>query len=213
VSYWASKHGLASSHVERHANKGPIDEDLLRALVASHFSIREIAETMQRSAASIRHWLAKLGLETDPTRHSPAATRAARAGIDEPELYCSVHGITRHVRRDAGYRCATCRSTRVVERRRALKRILLEEAGGRCINCGYDRCVAALHFHHLDPAQKSFTLALGGNTRSLAKARAEASKCVVLCANCHAEVESGLSDVPVRSDGPVSADAAMPDPG
>jgi hypothetical protein len=84
VAYWASKHGLTSAHTTRHAAKGPIDEDLLRALVASHFSIREIAETMERSAASIRHWLAKLGLETHPTRHSPAAARAAAAGIDEP---------------------------------------------------------------------------------------------------------------------------------
>jgi hypothetical protein len=90
---------------------------------------------------------------------------------------------------------------------------LLEEAGGRCVVCGYDRCVAALHFHHIDPSQKNFSLALGGNTRSLAKARAEASKCVVLCANCRAEVESGLTDVPVRSGLPGMPGSAVPDPG
>jgi transposase-like protein len=200
VSYWASKHGLTSAHTTRHAARGPVDVDLLRALVASHFSIREIAETLDRSAATIRHWLAKLGLETDPARHSPAAARAAAAGVDEPQLYCAIHGITRHVRRDSGYRCAECRSTRVKERRRAIKRLLLDEAGGRCVICGYDRYVGALHFHHLDPSQKQFALALGGNTRALAKARAEAAKCVVLCANCHAEVEGGLADVPVRSE-------------
>jgi transposase-like protein len=202
VSYWAAKHGLASSkHVGRHAARGPIDELLLRQLVSGHFSIREIAETVDRSAATIRHWLAKLGLETVPVQHSPAAMRAADAGIAEPTLYCAVHGITRHVRNATGYRCAICRSTHVTNRRRAMKRILLEEAGGACLICGYDRCVAALHFHHLDPSRKSFTLALGGNTRSLDKVRAEARKCVVLCANCHAEVESGLTDVPLRSDG------------
>jgi len=213
VAYWADKHGLTSAHASRHAAKGPIDEDLLRALVSSHFSIREIAETMERSAATIRHWLAKLDLETSPARHSPAAARAAAEGATEAALYCPTHGITRHVRRDAGFRCAICRSTRVIERRRAVKRMLLDEAGGRCIICGYERCVAALHFHHLDPSQKSFTLALGGNTRAIAKARAEASKCVVLCANCHAEVESGLADVPVRSEAPGLPGSAMPDPG
>jgi transposase-like protein len=214
VAYWASKHGLTSSHTARHAARGPLDEDLLRALVSSHFSIREIAETMERSTATVRHWLAKLGLETDPTRHSPAAARAAAAGIAEPTLYCAIHGITRHVRRaSGGYRCATCRSTRVSERRRRIKQLLLDEAGGACLVCGYDRCVAALHFHHLDPATKSFALALGGNTRSLDRARAEASKCVVLCANCHAEVESGLTDVPVRSAEPGSPGQAVPDPG
>ncbi|MCW3022911.1 MAG: hypothetical protein JWR30_2233 [Conexibacter sp.] len=202
VSYWAGKHGLTSAHVARHAARGEIDELLLRQMVAGHFSIREIAETMERSAATIRHWLAKLGLETNPVQHSPAAMRAAAAGEAEPTLYCSVHGITRHVRRDTGYRCAICRSTHVTKRRRAIKQLLLDEAGGACLIYGYDRCVAALHFHHLDPSQKSFTLALGGNTRAIATVRAEARKCVVLCANCHAEVESGLADVPLRSDEP-----------
>jgi transposase-like protein len=205
VSYWASKHGLASSHTTRHAARGPLDEEALRLLVAGHYSIREIAEAMDRSTATIRHWLAKLGLTTDPRQSSPAARRAAEAGLTEVTLYCSVHGITRHVRRDSGFRCALCRSGHVTERRRRVKRLLLEEAGGACVICGYDRCVAALHFHHLDPATKSFTLAVTGVTRSLEAARAEARKCVVLCANCHAEVESGLVDVPVTSNAPGSA--------
>jgi transposase len=213
VSYWASKHALTSAHASRHAAKGPPDELLLRQLVSAHYSIREIAETIERSTATVRHWLAKLDLETSPHRHSPAAARAAAAGEKEPTLYCSVHGITRHVRRDKGFRCAICRVDQVTKRRRAMKRLLVDEAGGACLICGYDRCVAALHFHHLDPTTKGFTLALGGNTRAIAKVRAEASKCVVLCANCHAEVESGLTDVPVRSDRPGMPGSAVADPG
>jgi transposase-like protein len=205
VSYWAAKHGLSSAHTTRHAARGSMDEQLLRQLVAGHFSIREIAETMDRSAATVRHWLAKLGLETEPRRHSPAAMRAAAAGETEPTLYCPVHGITRHVRRDTGYRCALCRSGDVSKRRRKLKRMLLDEAGGACRLCGYDRCVAALHFHHVDPTTKSFALGVTGVTRSLEVARAEARKCIVLCANCHAEVENGLTDVPLRSVEPGSA--------
>jgi transposase-like protein len=186
-------------HRTRHAAKGPPDEVLLRALVSAHYSIRDIAESVERSTATVRHWLAKLNLETKPCQHSPAAQRAAEAGDAEPTLYCSIHGITRHVRRDKGYRCAQCRSGHVTERRRRVKRLLLDEAGGACLLCGYDRCIAALHFHHLDPSAKSFALGVTGVTRSLVAARAEASKCVLLCANCHAEVESGLADVPVRS--------------
>jgi hypothetical protein len=87
----------------------------------------------------------------------------------------------------------------VTERRRRVKRMLLDEAGGACVICGYDRCVASLHFHHLDRTEKSFALGMTGVTRSIEAARAEARKCVVLCANCHGEVESGLADVPVRS--------------
>lgn len=62
--------------------------------------------------------------------------------------------------------------------------------------CGYHRSVAALQFHHLDPATKSFSLADRGYTRSLDRVREEARKCVLLCANCHTEVEAGLAKIP-----------------
>jgi hypothetical protein len=72
-----------------------------------------------------------------------------------------------------------------------VKAQLVVEAGGRCAVCGYDRHVGALQFHHLEPSEKSFTISHGGIARALEKARVEASKCILLCANCHAEVESG----------------------
>ena len=51
----------------------------------------------------------------------------------------------------------------------------------------------ALQFHHLDPSQKEFGVSGRGVTRAIAKARAEAKKCFLLCANCHAEVEAGVT--------------------
>ena len=65
------------------------------------------------------------------------------------------------------------------------------------------RYAAALQFHHVDPTEKAFALSSRGVTRSLAKAREEAAKCVLLCANCHAEVEAGVAtigDSTARSD-------------
>jgi hypothetical protein len=88
---------------------------------------------------------------------------------------------------------------RVAQRRRAIKRKLVEEAGGRCLICGYDRCQAVLEFHHLDPSLKEFDLGRIGVTRSLERSRAEASKCVLLCANCHREVEAGIAVLPLNS--------------
>ena len=69
----------------------------------------------------------------------------------------------------------------------------MAEAGGACVVCGYGRCIAALEFHHVDPAGKAFSLAARGVARSLERARREAAKCVLLCANCHAEVEAGMT--------------------
>jgi hypothetical protein len=78
----------------------------------------------------------------------------------------------------------------------AEKRTLIEEAGGRCQICGYAACAAALQFHHVDPSEKSFALSHEGVARNLQLARAEAAKCILLCANCHAEVEVGYRKLP-----------------
>lgn len=72
---------------------------------------------------------------------------------------------------------------------------LVDEAGGCCAVCGYDRCVVNLHFHHVDPRRKSFgvTVAKG---KALDAYRAEARKCVLVCANCHGEIEADLIPSP-----------------
>jgi 5-methylcytosine-specific restriction endonuclease McrA len=107
---------------------------------------------------------------------------------------CRTHGHTEYVLEGRGYyRCKECRKQRVMEWRRRAKRRLIAEAGGCCRLCGYDAYEGALHFHHLDPAQKEFGLSLRGVARSLDRMRAEAAKCVLLCSNCHAEVEAGVA--------------------
>jgi len=66
---------------------------------------------------------------------------------------------------------------------------LIIEAGGCCTACGYRRNFAALTWHHSDPTAKTFTLDVRAmSNRSEAEIRAEVAKCVLLCANCHAEV-------------------------
>ena len=121
------------------------------------------------------------------------------AGIESGIADCPVHGPTQHVqRKDGGVRCLACRSDAVSVRRRRVKALLVAEAGGCCVLCGYGENVGALHFHHIDRATKAFALGDAGVTRSLAKARAEAAKCVLLCARCHAEVELGVKRLPFR---------------
>jgi hypothetical protein len=80
-------------------------------------------------------------------------------------------------------------------RTQKVKRILVEEAGGCCAVCGYARCMVNLHFHHVDPATKSFTMSVASG-KGLSKLRAEAKKCVLVCANCRGEIESGVIPSP-----------------
>jgi hypothetical protein len=76
--------------------------------------------------------------------------------------------------------------------------MLVAEAGGRCALCGYDRYAGALAFHHLEPAEKRLHVSADGRGVAIDALRAEARKCVLLCANCHAEVESGVASVPIK---------------
>lgn len=188
VGYWLKKHGLDAVHSRSAAPKGALDEEQLRRLVAEGLTLREIAARVDRSASSVRHWLSRYDLAT-------AGRRRERPAGDPPRamLTCRRHGLTTFVLEGRGYyRCGRCRSAAVSRRRRRVKEILVAEAGGKCALCGYDRCQEALHFHHLDPSSKEFHLGHQGQSRSLARSRAEAEKCVLVCGNCHAEVEAGL---------------------
>ena len=65
---------------------------------------------------------------------------------------------------------------------------LVVAAGGKCYRCGYDRNHAALTWHHLEPALKSFSLDLRSlSNRGRRAIDAELAKCILLCANCHTE--------------------------
>ena len=78
--------------------------------------------------------------------------------------------------------------SRVSATRRKNVGILKEEAGGCCSICGYNKNPAALEFHHPDPTVKEGGVI--GSTASLEKQRAEAQKCVLVCANCHRELHN-----------------------
>ena len=102
---------------------------------------------------------------------------------------CKYDGDTVYVlRADGRYRCRACSVDSVTSRRKALKKMAIDYKGGKCSCCGYDKCIGALEFHHLDPTQKDFHLGGKYQTASWDKIRKELDKCVLLCANCHREV-------------------------
>jgi transposase len=204
VSYWLKKHELSAGKARRHAPKGALKRSELEALVRAGLTLREIAERLDRSPTTVRYWLDKYDLRVKRDSRSRIPRKQKRAIFS-----CRRHGETTFVLEGRGYyRCAACRVERVTKRRRVVKQKLVMEAGGRCLVCGYARSHQGLQFHHLDPAAKEFHLGRGGITRSLEKSRAEARKCVLLCANCHAEVEAGLIELPTKIELPINSNGA-----
>jgi transposase len=193
VGYWVEKHGLRAVNHDKFAAKGTLMREDLEPLIEQGASIAQIAEAVKRSKGTVRHWLREYGLTTRRGEWRRKTIDMGATPMDVIRRECPQHGLTDFKRRSpSGYRCLKCRSEAVVRRRRKVKQTLVEEAGGACVGCGYSDCIAALEFHHLVPSEKSFSLSHRGVARSLEKARAEASKCALLCANCHAEVEAGV---------------------
>jgi len=202
VAYWMEKYGLVAPFREKHAARGGIERELLERLVGEGRTIAQIAEEVGFSKTTVRHWLARYGLRTKnrvgPRLGAPAKA-AKDAGLLDFTAECLWHGQTTYVLEGRGvYRCKRCRSEGISRHRRRMKEILVAEAGGSCRLCGYDCCLAALEFHHLDPMTKRLGISAVGLTLSLETVRLEAAKCVLLCSNCHAEVESGARTIPVE---------------
>lgn len=80
---------------------------------------------------------------------------------------------------------------------RAKKRYCVNYMGGRCTLCGYNRCLRALHFHHINPHEKDFDVSQMAYWDEIEE---ELEKCVLLCANCHMEVHEGMVDQEVLVD-------------
>src|SRR5918995_6614290 len=154
VSYWLKKHGLEAARAEKHGARGAPSKEELERLLAAGLSLREVADRLDRSLATVRHWMKRYELKSNARRK-----RGSENGPREAISRCKHHGETSFVREGRGYyRCKRCRIERVSQRRRQIKRKLVEEAGGKCLICGYDRCQQVLQFHHLDPTAKEFHL-------------------------------------------------------
>lgn len=77
--------------------------------------------------------------------------------------------------------------------RRRLKQKAVDYKGGKCERCNYNKCIAALEFHHTDPEKKDFSISSGGHTRAWDKVKEELDKCILVCSNCHKEIHYEMS--------------------
>lgn len=61
----------------------------------------------------------------------------------------------------------------------------------KCIQCGYDKCFAALDFHHRKPREKEYSIFTMFKLAFIEKNKKtfleELGKCEILCATCHRE--------------------------
>lgn len=109
-------------------------------------------------------------------------------------LICGQQFISNNYSRKYCYQCSPKGKTPTEQlryKKRAIKQQLIYYKGGKCEICGYNKCQAALEFHHINPLEKEFQLSyidINGTTVTMDTLKKEVDKCLLVCANCHAEI-------------------------
>lgn len=157
----------------------------LEQLIEAGMSTYEIATKFAKSQCAIRYWLAKHGLKTKHKAFGASTPKylCKECGAEGKDLFAA--GKPRVCKK-----CLSEKSTGDYRRRRS---DMVEYKGGKCVICGYNRTKSALHMHHVDPDEKDPRWNWIRN-RSLENLKEELDKCVLVCANCHAEIHDGMHD-------------------
>ena len=117
--------------------------------------------------------------------------KSSKDGLNTQCLLCRNKAIKKHqekIKNSAGYDAFLTYSRK---RRKIFKEKCVLYKGGKCVICGYNKCTAALDFHHI--ARKNFALgSIGLNFND--KVVKELDHCILLCANCHRELHSKEDD-------------------
>ena len=163
-----------------------MDKELLKSLIEQHLSTYEIAEKLEKSQSSVRHWLkkyelkthGKAGVKTGYYTHCKICNKETVKG----KMYCSEICKSKNY-----YKNNTEKFIKVdKDLRETFKLLALDYCGNKCKMCGYNKNYTALAFHHLDPEGKDFTVG-GTKAKTLRQShKDELDKCVTVCHNCHA---------------------------
>jgi hypothetical protein len=110
-------------------------------------------------------------------------------------MNCHKHGLTEHSLIgivSQRWKCKKCSNEYSYKFVRSLKVRGVEYKGGCCVKCGYNKCIRALEFHHLNPDEKDFTIGERAHGKKIVKKwsliQKELDKCILICRNCHAEI-------------------------
>lgn len=81
-------------------------------------------------------------------------------------------------------------SESVIRAQKRKKQHAVDVFGGKCCRCGYNKCVDALEFHHLDKTTKEEKPSYVIMRWSWERAKKELDKCILVCSNCHKEIHA-----------------------
>lgn len=162
-----------------------MNKELLIYQINQGYSTWKIAELNNTTQPNIRYWLKKYELKTQRTINQINNNRKC--------LTCNlIKTENDFYKRGKKYisHCKTCYQKTYTKKSKDNKQKCVDFLGGKCSKCGYNKCNAALDFHHIDSTIKKYNLGTLMKSISFDKIKSELDKCVLLCANCHREHHS-----------------------
>ena len=155
-------------------------------------STRDIANETGKSQTTIRYWLAKYNIKTEPKNLEIRPNNNTRICPSCKEEKTLDMFYQRRGQEGASVYCKICTNQESVNRQRLFKLKCIEYKGGKCQICKYDKHPGALEFHHINPNEKDFQISKVKNYTFNTAIEKELDKCALLCSNCHKEVHGGL---------------------
>ncbi len=151
-----------------------MEKHLLEKMVGNGLSGNAIAKQTGKSLTTVWYWLRKHELTTKKVY----SCRFCRD--PDPTHYFAGRFSE----------CRKCRQKDQNKSNRKKKFLLVQYKGGRCEVCGYNRCMAALDFHHIEPTQKDPDWKKMRKW-ALERIKKEIDQCSLVCRNCHSEIHYG----------------------
>jgi RNase P subunit RPR2 len=161
-----------------------IRAELEKMLLAGN-SANQIGKDTGKSVTAVLYWMKKHGL-----------AGAHRSFKDSAKDYCCPCGEVEPAK-FYGHKkrvCSECHKKYTLELGHQKRARALEQLGGKCMACGFNKHNSALDIHHTDPTVKDPNFA---NMRSWKweKIEKEISTCILLCRNCHSMLHVGAIQV------------------
>lgn len=165
-----------------------MEKEELEELIKEKHGIRGICKVTGKSYTSVRYWLRKYNLSTNHSLSEVDYKSCPKCNQKKilSQFFSKLEGLSSY--------CKSCTCENTIYRIQNFKRRCIEYKGGCCSICKYNKCDAALEFHHLDPTQKDFSIS-GNRCRKFDnKVISELDKCILVCANCHREIHYGMKN-------------------
>ena len=155
-----------------------MDKSQLQLFLDKGYSTYKVAKLVGKSQTTVMYWIKKFGLAI------PRLTSFVCCTCGETD---SKKFHNKGAGRLSLTKCKACHNAYTIARFRENKRLAVKYKGGRCVVCGYDKCLGSLHFHHREPSKKDPNW---HNMKSwkFERIKKELDKCDLICANCHGEI-------------------------